>query len=146
MPETLKKQIINSLFYLSLSEQGENKIRKVFDRVNAIWFNMRSSVWWYKTWHKKYAIMFHIYTNICIYFNDFIFIWKYYSVYVLLILFFFLLHKMSSVLCFQMTESLVTEQIIKKIVIVSKVILIFVSKNRNYEFQMDQMFIFFSLS
>lgn len=104
---------------------------------------MRSSVWWYKTWHKKYAIMFHSYTNICIYFNDFIFTWKYYSVYVLLILFFFLLHKMSSVLCFQLTESLVTEQIIKKIVIVSKVILIFVSKNRNYEFQMDQMFIFF---
>lgn len=62
------------------------------------------------------------------------------------IVFCFLLHKMSSVLCFQLTESLVTEQIIKKIVIVSKVILIFVSKNRNYEFQMDQMFIFFSLS
>lgn len=36
LPETLKKQIINSLFYLSLSEQRENKIRKVFDRVNAI--------------------------------------------------------------------------------------------------------------
>lgn len=86
---------------------------------------MRSSVWWYKTWHKKYAIMFHIYTNICIYFKYFIFTWEYYSVYVLLILFFFLLHKMSSVLCFQMTESLVTEQIIKKIVIVSKVILIY---------------------
>lgn len=51
---------------------------------------------------------------------------------------------MSSFLCFQMTESLVTEQIIKKIVIVSKVILIFVSKNGNCECQVDQMFIFFT--
>lgn len=98
---------------------------------------------WYKTWHKKYAIMFHIYTNICIYFNDFIFTWKYYSVYVLLILFFFLLHKMSSVMCYQMTEFLITEQIIKKIVIVSKVILIFISKSGNYSCKVDQMFIFF---
>lgn len=59
---------------------------------------------------------------------------------------FFRLHKMSSVLCFQMTESLVTEQINKKIVIVSKVILKFISKNGNCECQVDQMFIFFSLS
>lgn len=103
---------------------------------------MRSSVWWCKTWHKKYAIM--IFIQIFVYIlnisyllensTQYMYFWN---------CFFFLLHKMSSVLCFQMTESVVTEQIIKKIVIVSKVILIFVSKNRNYEFQVDQMFNFF---